>query len=563
MNKLFKIQNDIPLLLLILIAIIISYFNLILHGGFGSGDDIDLVLNAKDNNLGDLIKSRFFGKHADRPVSMFLLELTHYFFQDNARLYIISSIITWLLAIIFLSLVLLQLLNKKTFYTFLLISPFPFFASSVFAGLSSMTQYFTSILFWSISLFFLVQYAGSKKIFTYFYGLFFLLLSLLSLEHIIPLLLLTIFFPIIYELEQINTVNKKLLIKFFLVYFLPIIIISIFYLIFKIYIVKFYSPSQTIYGVSEFNLKSFFQSIYYFFAIIVEVPLLLFESISYIFNYKRFFLILLIIIFFFFLINFDLNNNKIQKKSTIKKTYKLFLLVLFLSLFSSAINFFISAYPASTFGFYNKMMVPSFISFTIIVSILLSKIKRKRYFFIPILVSLFWIFSMFIQLDNIVKSWELRDEIVENIKIKIMESKINDNFILIANVPFFLKDNYNNARVFFTLWNFHAHLQLRNTNDLLITSWPISHRIITDPMFYPGHNILNNLDSISSDKDIYYYQFEENMEKSIFEFLGDKHDMLKRFELIKLKKINNHPIIFREKIRLKLIEFIKDKYNIR
>ena len=118
MNKLFKIQNDIPLLLLILIAIIISYFNLILHGGFGSGDDIDLVLNAKDNNLGDLIKSRFFGKHADRPVSMFLLELTHYFFQDNARLYIISSIITWLLAIIFLSLVLLQLLNKKHFIHF-------------------------------------------------------------------------------------------------------------------------------------------------------------------------------------------------------------------------------------------------------------------------------------------------------------------------------------------------------------------------------------------------------------------------------------------------------------
>ena len=132
---------------------------------------------------------------------------------------------------------------------------------------------------------------------------------------------------------------------------------------------------------------------------------------------------------------------------------------------------------------------------------------------------------------------------------------------MIANVPFFLKDNYNNEIVFFTTWNIKAHLNLLSSINLNI--WPVSHRILTDSKFYPNHNILNQLKFISDKNKIYYYQFEENNDESIFEYLGDKHDMLKKFELIKLEKINNHPIILREKIRLRLIRFIQDKFNIR
>ena len=206
--KIFKLKYDITLIFIILIIVIISYLNFIFYGGFGSGDDISLLLSVTNSNLGDLIKSSLFGNHADRPLSMLLIDLAYYFYEDNVRLYIISSILTWLFAVYFLGFVLLQFLNKKTVYIFLLISPFPFFASSVFAGPYMFTQYFASILFWSISLFFLVQYAKSKIIFTYFIGLFFLILSLITLEYIIPLLLLTIFFPIFYETSKIN--NNKI-----------------------------------------------------------------------------------------------------------------------------------------------------------------------------------------------------------------------------------------------------------------------------------------------------------------------------------------------------------------
>ena len=82
-------------------------------------------------------------------------------------------------------------------------------------------------------------------------------------------------------------------------------------------------------------------------------------------------------------------------------------------------------------------------------------------------------------------------------------------------------------------------------------------------MFYPNHNILNKLSFISDENYIYYYQIEEDDDESIFEYLGNKYDMLIKFESIKLEKINNHPIILREKIRLRLIKLIKDNFNIR
>ena len=118
------LKKNVLLLFIILITIIISYFNFILKGGFGTGDDIGLVLNAKNNNLGylndkisffNMIKSSFLGKHPDRLLSIFISELTHYFYKDNIRLYIISSILTWLLTVYFLSLVLLEFLKILRF----------------------------------------------------------------------------------------------------------------------------------------------------------------------------------------------------------------------------------------------------------------------------------------------------------------------------------------------------------------------------------------------------------------------------------------------------------------
>ena len=125
-----------------------------------------------------------------------------------------------------------------------------------------------------------------------------------------------------------------------------------------------------------------------------------------------------------------------------------------------------------------------------------------------------------IQLDNFTKSWNIRTKIVNDITLKIKNIKFDNSSLLIANVPYFLNKNYNNESVFFTTWNLNDHLKL--AEPLTIKSWPICYRILSDRSFYPNHNIINKIDKISSDINVFYYEYEEDNESSKFEYLGNK-----------------------------------------
>ena len=96
-----KIKIDFFVLFILVSIILISYISYILFGGFGSGDDINLVLRALNNNLSELIIFDLLENTANiaRPVSMIISDLTHYFFKTNLRLYTASCLLTWILVI--------------------------------------------------------------------------------------------------------------------------------------------------------------------------------------------------------------------------------------------------------------------------------------------------------------------------------------------------------------------------------------------------------------------------------------------------------------------------------
>ena len=94
---------------------------------------------------------------------------------------------------------------------------------------------------------------------------------------------------------------------------------------------------------------------------------------------------------------------------------------------------------------------------------------------------------MIVQLDNFNKSWELRKKITHDISLKIKNIIMDNNSVLIANVSYFLKENYNNKRVAFTSWNFGAHLQLIGVS--VTNVWPICYRILINSRFNPNYNI--------------------------------------------------------------------------
>lgn len=539
------------ILFTLIIVLFVSYWNYVLNNGFGSGDDISLLIYVGNNDISfidSFIKSYFNPTSIARPISTFLRVLTFKIFQENLFFYNFASFFTWLMTILILSLSIKKLFGNTTRLIFILLGSFPFYSSTIFFENYVFTSYMASIFFWSLSLFFLIKYSEKKNEKDIFFGIFFTIISMLTLEYVLPLLLLNLFLPLInnYRLNlkdnnSINNIINKKKFIYVLIFFI------LFFFIFKILSVKIFFKDENVYGFSFNGLDSILQSLYYFVVILIELPILLIKSLFYLLEIKYFIILLLLSTFYLFLSKI----NKSEKPIILKKN--LFFYVLVLSLFACSIIFFLSYYPASSYGYYNRMMVPSFILLSIITSIIFQKIlnsKKILNIIFVIFISLLWISSLNIQIDNYVKSWELRKNTLNNISKKI--DNMNDR-VLILNAPYHLSKNYNNEPVFFTTWNLQSHVYLLTSKKIL--AWPISHRIISNKNYYPSHNI-NNFEEIIKDKKFLYIEYGENGILKLNK-IKNYEKLQSTFEELKKRKVNDHGLILREKIRTKLISFVR------
>ena len=169
---------------------------------------------------------------------------------------------------------------------------------------------------------------------------------------------------------------------------------------------------------------------------------------------------------------------------------------------------------------------------------------------------------MEIQTSNFAKSWQLRDSIVSKIKNELIKLKFKENFVLFANVPHHLKKNYNNESVFFTKWNLESHLKMYGMKNLKQKVHLVSYRHLNDRNYNPSHNIMFDLNNLEHNNEYYYFEIQEN--NNVYQFINfkNKNELITFFDNLKVKNINNHPIILREKIRLKLKKIIKDNFKI-
>ena len=560
MLKYFKKNKKLTYSVLLGITIFLGYYFFLFYGGFGSGDGISIYLKVTENELSlkNIIAETIFqSSQIERPISAFFRILTFKLFKDNAYLYNLASFITWILTIYIISLSLKKIFDKKVALIFLLLGSFPFFSTIIFFESYLYTAYTLSILLWSISLLLILKSSEKNFFYYYFFSYVFLLLAIFTLEYLISLLLLNIFFPIFYNLKLNKTKYKN----YFYIYIIPILLVGTIFLVFKLVFVKIIFPGENIYGLTKLSTASFLQSFYFFIVIIFEIPILLFKSIFFSINIKAISIFCLIFIYF---CNLRINKN-IFKNKTLNyldiKIDKYILATLLLSLIGCSFIFLISFYPANSFGYYSKMMLPAFVIFAILASYVFSFLLNSRYFMFVFIISFFWIFSTVIQIDNHTRSWKLREVIIYDIIKKINSlqiANIEKNTTLVANVPLFLNKNFNNEPVFFTTWNLSHHIKYRS--KILINSYPINHRMIMDKNFYPAHNIFNKVESIN-ETIFLYYEYNNNNKKSYIEIFQNKLEFLKKINDIKNNKINYNAILFREKIRIKMISLVKTFYN--
>jgi hypothetical protein len=517
---------------LILIAIIV-YIPFIFFGGFGTSDDLVLLTERSPDYFVDLKYNLSRSGHISRPIYGFIQTTCLHLFKGQYVYYNITRFLLWFFLIYLAVRVFKVIVGKDTLKYFVFFLMFPVFTSSHLFN-SMQMGYLLSMIFYLASLRSIQDENGQFTRERYFSFFFFSLLALLSCEIVFPLLI----FPILYNSK--NDSIKKNRFKLILTILLTFFVI----LILKFLIGPYYQIGPKIYG---FNISrhSLFQFCYYFFAILIEIPLLLIEVLPFFFSEPILFFSLIIIPFFY-----------LNKKEKIKiKDKKLFSSVILIILTCSFI-FLFSDYPAVTYGIYNKMLLPSHLFICLVLGHFCSYLFHSKFAVLAYLIGILWLASMQMQIINSIRSWSLRNDVYNSIVPGLNKSRTEDDYVFV-NVPFFLESNYNNEPVFSLNDDFQGGLILNGFKGNSKRMMLYNSQMLQDSTYWSHHNILNVISENQIEK---FSLVELKMNNSSATKLVYHHN-INRHKLLKLYHVPSHPECFRSEIRSSISEYVKQRLD--
>ena len=221
--------------------------------------------------------------------------------------------------------------------------------------------------------------------------------------------------------------------------------------------------------------------------------------------------------------------------------------------------FLLSGYPAVTFGHYNKMMIPTHFLGAILLSWFINKMLIRRHVILTILFSVLWTSSMIIQIDKFIDSWQIRKSVLSDCVVQLNNRDLGNEPYLIASVPFFTQNNYNNEHVFWLSWDFYYGLKFFGS-DKLSSAFPFCWQTLVNPGYFSKHNINLHISRLTTFNNLnlwYYEYYFENGNSSKLIKIENPVDLENEFKRVLDNKVNYHPIIFRQKIRFKLIKVLK------
>ena len=437
--------------------------------GFGVSDDLSFIGNIAPDYWSDLKYSLSRAGHISRPIYGFIQTTTLHLFKDQYIYYNILRLVLWLMIIYQSIRVFGCFFGERAKWVFVFFVSFPIFSSAHLFNFFQM-GYLLSLLFY---LYALEQIKDKNGEFTgekYWSYVLLTLLALFSCEIIFPLMA----FPIIH-----NHLGKwKALLHSKL--FRWSIIVFIIYFIFKFLIGPLYQMEAYVYGFAP-SKNSILQALYYFVVILAEIPLLLLEVIPFYFNEPALWLSVLVVPFIYQISSRD--EYIINKKLV----YSIAITIALCSLI-----FFISNYPAVSFGFYNKMMLPAHVCYSVLISMLCLRLLKTRFYVISYLLAILWFASMEMQTINSIRSWDLREQkLKEYAKVLNAENHHSDNVFIEA--PYFLSSNYNNEHVFSLNDDFQGGLSYFGYKGDAHKIYPFCVEMLRNKLYWSNHNIQNVL----------------------------------------------------------------------
>ena len=517
------------------VFLIICFLPLIIYGGFGTSDDLSLIVNTSDSYTDALKQSLSRSGHVSRPIYGFVQISSLFVFKAHHFLYTIYRLLLWAVNIYLICHVFKFTLIGVKKIIFLFLISFPIFISAHFFN-AFQTGYLWSVFFWLISLVFIKKCFNDNGLYNLKISTCFLLLALLSCEIVFPLFILNILLPLSDKGVRFHFKSKSSVLK---KHMLMVLLVLISFAFFKMFIAPLYQTETGIYGFS-FSFHSILQSVYYFFCILIEIPLLLLEVIPFYISMPLLWITLITFPLFYFLRK-EVSLQKENDEGQISRINK----YLFCALFSCFLIFLFSEYPAVTFGNYNKMLLPSFVVYCLFVTKFFHKILySKLWFFVPFLISL-WISSMLVQVKNTCESWSLRNEVSIEIAKQVKTLPKSPNKKVLCNVPFYLKNNYNDEHVFWTTWDFEAGIKyIGFYSDFVFL--PYCENTIKDPSLDSFHNINNKMNKYHNEAVWNFVYSKQRTQNSIL--------LHNDFQSLKSSRIsfNNFEPCFRHQLRNKI-----------
>lgn len=528
-----RYRKNIHFYLLFLIFIFI-YGPLYQVNSFGPGDDLVFLENFKSGNIFQLTKDFFYEKiHLlQRPLSTIFLVLIHLVFKEIFQLYLLSFFVIFLTTNFLIYKSLKSFVNKKVLKTFLLCSLTPFLTSSFIQSPYLLVEFILPIFFWANSLYFLTLSFKNKKNYFLLSNIF-LFLSLFSTVIAFPLFVINLLLPFIFWRKNLHL---KLL---FTKIFIPIFFILLIYFGYLKFLNYFFNISA--YGLSTLSLGSFFKSIYFIVTIFIEFPILISKSLFFSEISQLLIILLLVSLFFKFTNN---QNSKEDNYLFDRADAKFFLLIIIISLFSNMMIFFISGYPSVTYGYYNRMLISAFITLSLIISTILNLNKNFYLLVLKIIIISLILNSSKVVSNQIIKIDKLKKNNIISLTNTLKNySQRNKKNILVANLPLYLNDNFNNLEIFWLTWDLDQIIKRNKLN--FYKSFPVSDYVLESKNYSPAHNFFNHLDILKKEN-IDNYIYYENKEVLVFNELEDI------LFFLETKKKRKKKLIIRENLRNKI-----------
>jgi len=442
-----------------------AFFPLVFLLGFGVSDDLSFVANIGASFWNDLSYSLSRSGHISRPIYGLLQTTTLHLFRGDYVCYNACRIIIWMAIIVQSYKVFRYYFTSNVHWLFLFFVGFPIFSSAHLFN-SFQMGYLLSLLFYLIAIRALQDKHGDFVKENYVKYVVFSILALFSCEIIFPLFILPLASNY-FKGSQRKTQSKLL--------FSTVLLFTIFF-IHKFLIGPLYQLDSSIYGFS-LSANSVLQALYYFLLIGLEIPLLLIEVIPFYATEPALYLSILVVPLIYFI---HKRNDFKFESSRIK--------ALLITLFACCFIFLLSNYPAVSFGLYNKMLLPTHLIYSIIISIFCLQLLKSRLFIFTYIIGVLWFASMEMQIVNAIRSWNEREVQLKQLAGVLNAEKLNDDYVFVE-VPYFLKSNYNNEHVFALNDDFHGGLDLYGYRGDSRKIFPFCSKMLHEEEYFSNHNI--------------------------------------------------------------------------